>query len=279
MDNDDNYIVSNNYTMADDYYGQDGSPFDGYVVTSTNPGYLLLIATAGLSCFCIFLGVIMRCRKKKKEKEQGTPFYMEKIYTRYSEESSNSKKRDKGMELLDLDHSEMYLSNFIGNPEVEHIEKVNYTNMFTRNRQGSIPNRKRQLRHLLSKRNLAARGSLSKSGKGSLSKSVSSSTIESTSRREMDQTKQQKHDALYILELKQKKTKEDTDDVSVAASRVSLSTPTKASFSSKGSTGGGNANDYEKMNDSPVEQTETDKSTQDRNVQEEVKSMHELACP
>lgn len=286
----------------DDYYKGD-SPFDGYLVTSTNPGLGLLFATIGWTAFCLILGMLLKCKKKKEEMKYGTSDYMSKIYNRYNEtvpERAGKPGHGKGLELLDLDHSKLDLASVSNRSDLEHIEKVNFKNVYSvAKRMNVVPSRKRKMRLMLNK------SPFSRSSKKLLSEPELDQNYESASASESDEPPVKSRDAMYILELKEKNALNDdggkmlTDDNANVGPDINLSS-SSASNSTSGntmslsstrtmpSTSNRNLNslnenvggdgDYKKMEDNP-EKREPTKSNRQEDFSNEVSTMLGLARP
>ena len=119
----------------DDYYnnyGDGDSPFAGYIPTTVNPGYMFLIGTISFVAFCTFLGVFLRCKKKRKEKKKMRQLekdnevnYITQIQRRYSNvEEDGMKRSESGLELLDLERSEIDMISIGKTSDIVHVEKI-----------------------------------------------------------------------------------------------------------------------------------------------------------
>lgn len=256
----------------DDYYLGD-SPFDGYVVTSINPGWVLLALTIGYTVICILLGMILRCRKKEQVKKHGTNDFMKKIHKRYDESSVSRKPSQKGMELLDLDHSKVDLASVSNSSDLEHIEKVLFTNVYPKRggRAALIPSRKK-------KRLLPKRSSFFHRTSSKLVVSPTESTVS-----EIQEVQPKERNSMYILELKQGKSEDSTrelghDEAETNIHKASNVSASNVSASKQTTTGENVADVYKKMEDIP-EDREPNKQNREEDLGLEIRNMFNLARP
>ena len=131
----------------DDYYYNNASVFDGYVVTSVNPGLRLLGMTSSYVTFAVLLAMLFRCRRnRKKFKEYDTndlttPKKKLKIVQGKNKIDDFSSTQE-GMEALDLGHSEVDMAKLSKDSSFTHIEEIKVrrrrkrSNMMSRKRRG-----------------------------------------------------------------------------------------------------------------------------------------------
>ena len=150
----------------DDYYKGD-SPFDGYVVTSVNPGLKLLAITSCYVAFVMLLGMLLRFRRSRKNKKEYDTNDLSvsklnaskkklKLFQRKNGEEDSINNSQAGMETLDLVHSDVDMAQLSKDSSFNHIEEIR---VMRRRKRGMLT---RQRRGLLKKNSILYRGKSAK---------------------------------------------------------------------------------------------------------------------